>query len=109
MKPVIDFNDFTKLDLRIAKIIQAEAVEGADRLLKITLDVGELGERVVAAGIRDWYQPEELAGKLVVYIANLEPKEIRGIISQGMIMAAGAVEATLIHPDKALQPGEIVR
>ncbi|MBU0619225.1 methionine--tRNA ligase subunit beta [Patescibacteria group bacterium] len=109
MKPTIDFKDFTKLDLRLAKIVKAEMVEEADKLLKITLDVGELGERVVVAGIREWYKPEDLAGKLVVYLVNLEPKNIRGIESQGMIVAAGKDEAVLLHPDRKIKPGEIVR
>jgi methionyl-tRNA synthetase len=109
MKPTINFEDFAKLDLRVAKIISAEAVEGADKLLKITLDVGELGERVVAAGIKEFYNPEDLPGKLVVYLANLEPRTIRGVESQGMLVAAGDKEATLLSPDKDITPGEIVR
>jgi methionyl-tRNA synthetase len=109
MKPTVDFKDFTKLDLRIARVVRAKEVEGADKLLKITLDVGELGERTVAAGIKAWYQPNDLAGKLVVYLANLEPKMIRGVKSQGMLVAAGKAEAALLHPDKEIQPGEIVR
>lgn len=109
LKSTITYDDFAKLDLRIAKVIKAEYVEGADKLLKLTLDVGELGERIVASGIRQWYQPEELEGKLVVYLANLAPRMLRGIESQGMIIAAGSTEAVLLHPDKAITPGEIVR
>jgi methionyl-tRNA synthetase len=109
MKPNISFEDFTKLEIRIAKIVRVEEVEDTDKLYKITLDVGELGEKVVAAGLKPFYKSEEMEGKLVPYLANLEPKEIRGVMSQGMIMAAGEKEASLIHPDKDLKPGEVVR
>ncbi len=109
MKDPITYDDFQKLDLRIATITQAEYVEGADKLLKITLDVGELGERIIASGIREWYQPEELIGKQVVYLANLEPRTIRGVVSQGMLVAAGSDLAALIHPDQELKAGEIIR
>lgn len=110
MKPTITFDEFTKLDLRVAKITTVEEIEGADKLLKITLDVGEeIGERTVAAGIKEYYSPEELVGKTVVYLANLEPRKIRGVVSQGMLMAAGDVEAKLLTPDGDAAPGEIVR
>ncbi len=109
MKDNIAYDDFAKLDIRIAKIVKAEEVEGADKLLKLTLDVGDLGERTVAAGIKAWYKPEDLEGKLVPYLANLEPRMLRGVESQGMLVAAGSEEAVLLHPDKDLEPGEIVR
>ena len=109
MKSNITYSDFSKLDLRIAKVVKAETVEGADKLLKITLNVGELGERTIAAGIREWYQPEELIGKLIIYLANLEPKVIRGIESQGMLVAAGRNEAVILNPDKEVEPGEIIK
>ena len=109
MKDTITYDYFVKLDIRIAKIVAAEEVEGADRLLKISLEVGDLGNRTVAAGIKTWYKPEDLVGKLVPYLANLEPRTIRGVESQGMIVAAGADEAVLMHPDKELEAGEIVR
>ena len=109
MKQTITYNDFAKLDLRIAKIIKAEEVEGADKLLKITLDVGEMEERVIVAGIRDWYKPEDLVGKLIVYLANLEPRMIRGVESQGMLVAAGKEEAVILSPDRKVELGEIIK
>lgn len=109
MKDLITYDDFQKLDLRIALVKNAEFIEGADRLLKLTLDVGELGERIVASGIREWYSPDDLIGKQVVYLANLEPRMLRGIESQGMIIAAGGETASLLHPDKDLQVGDVVR
>ncbi len=109
MKSNILFDDFVKLEIRIAKIVKVEDVEGADKLYKVVLDVGELGERVVVAGMKPFYKKEEMEGKLVPYLANLEPREIRGVKSEGMIMAAGEKEAVLLHPGKDLKPGEIVR
>jgi len=109
MKNIIQYSDFDKLDLRVAKIINAQEIEGADKLLKITLDVGELGERTVAAGMKEWYKPEDLIGKTIVYLANLEPKKLRGVKSQGMIIAAGSDEAILLHPDRDVEVGDIVR
>lgn len=109
MKSEITYDDFTQLDIRVAKIIAAEPIEGADKLLKITLDVGELGERTVAAGIKAWYSPEELIGKTVTYLANLAPRKLRGVESQGMLLAGGEEEIALLTPEKPLVPGAIVR
>lgn len=108
MKDAISYDDFVKLDIRMAKITHAEPIEGADKLLKLTLDVGELGERTVASGIKEWYSPEQLVGKTVVYLANLEPRILRGVESQGMIIAAGGDEAVLLLPEKDIAPGSVV-
>ncbi len=105
----IQYDDFAKLDLRVAKVVAAEEIEGADKLLKLTLDVGELGERIVASGIKQWYKPEDLIGKTVVYLANLAPRTLRGVESQGMIIAAGGEEAILLTPESECQPGTVVR
>lgn len=103
---MITFDDFAKLDLRIAEIKATEAVPGTDRLIKLTLDVGELGERVIASSIREWYTPEELVGKNILYLANLEIRTIRGIPSQGMLIAAGeADKCVLLTPDTDIPPG----
>ena len=108
-KPEITYDDFLKLDLRVAKVIAAQEIEGADKLLKITLDVGELGERIVAAGIKQWYSPEEMVGKTVTYLANLAPRKLRGVVSQGMIIAAGDETAILIVPQNDSKPGTVIR
>ncbi len=115
----ITYDDFSTLDIRVAKIVAAEEVEGADKLLKLTLDVGPLGEdmggyeglgeRTIAAGIKAWYKPDDLVGKFVPYLANLEPRELRGITSQGMLLAAGSDTAVLLHPDKELKSGTKIR
>ncbi len=92
-KPQIPFDDFIKLDLRVATIKACEPHPNADRLLKIQLDDGTERGRQVCAGIRAWYDPATLVGKQVVFVANLEPRKIRGEMSQGMILAASEVKA----------------
>jgi tRNA-binding protein len=87
-KPQITFDDFVKLDLRVATIKSAEPHPNADRLLKVQLDDGTPEGRQVCAGIRQWYDPASIVGKQVIIVANLEPRKIRGEISQGMILAA---------------------
>ena len=86
-KPEIEFSDFEKLDLRVAKVINCEKVEKADKLLKFTLDVAGT-TRTIVSGIAKYYKPEELIGKNVVIIANLKPVKLRGIMSEGMILSS---------------------
>ena len=85
----INFDDFMKVDLRAAKVIKAEDVDGADKLISVTLDVGELGERHVFSGLKPHLQPADLMGKMVVLVANLQPRKMRGKMSEGMILAGG--------------------
>jgi methionyl-tRNA synthetase len=82
----ITFDDFLKVDLRVAEIKACEDVEGADKLYKLTIDVGE--ERTIVAGIKLYYSKEELIGKKIAVVANLEPRKLRGILSHGMLLAA---------------------
>jgi len=110
-QPIADeiaFDDFAKIDLRIARIAKAEYVDGADKLLKLTLDLG--GEsRQVFAGIRKAYAPEALEGKLTVMVANLAPRKMRFGVSEGMVLAAGNAEGIyLLEPHSGAQPGERV-
>ena len=86
--PNIDFEHFSKLDLRVATAKACEAHPNADKLLKVTLDDGTPEGRQVCAGVKAWYAPEDLVGKQVVIVANLEPRKLRGEISKGMILAA---------------------
>lgn len=86
----ISFNDFKKLNLRVGEIKSAEDIEGADKIYKLKVDIGE--ERQLVAGIKQFYSKEELIGKKVVVIANLEPKTIRGVESHGMLFAASTAE-----------------
>jgi methionyl-tRNA synthetase len=86
--PKITIDDFTKVDLRVARVLTAEPVKGANKLLHLTIDVGEAEPRTLVAGIAEAYQPEQLVGRKVVIVANLEPRKLRGITSNGMIVAA---------------------
>ena len=106
----IKYDDFAKLDLRIARIIKAEPVEGADKLLQLTLDIGG-NTRNVFAGIKAAYAPETLEGKLTVMVANLEPRKMRFGVSEGMVLAAGpgGGDLWLIHPDSGAEPGMRVK
>ncbi|MFC3031213.1 methionine--tRNA ligase [Pseudoalteromonas fenneropenaei] len=102
----IEFDDFAKIDLRVALIAKAEHVEGAEKLLKLTLDLG--GEtRQVFSGIKSAYQPEQLEGKLTVMVANLKPRKMRFGMSEGMVLAAGPgdKEIYLLNPDSGAKPG----
>jgi methionyl-tRNA synthetase len=106
----IQFEDFAKLDLRLAKILKAEQVEGADKLLRLELDIG--GEtRQVFAGIKAAYAPERLVGRLTVMVANLAPRKMRFGISEGMVLAAGpgGKEIYLLNPDEGAQAGMRVK
>ena len=106
---MITFNDFAKLDIRIGTIISAEKVEDADKLLKLEIDLGE-EKRQVVSGIADWYKPEDLVGKQVPVLMNLEPRTFKGVESQGMILAAEADDsAVLLHPDKDVPAGSKIR
>ena len=106
----IEFDDFAKVDLRIARIIKAEHVEGADKLLQLTLDVGD-GTRNVFAGIKSAYQPEDLEGKLTVMVANLAARKMRFGLSEGMVLAAGpgGKDLFILNPDDGAQPGMRVK
>jgi methionyl-tRNA synthetase len=106
----IQFDDFAKIDLRIAKVVNAEHVEGADKLLKLTLDIG-LGEKQVFAGIKSAYSPEDLIGKLTVMVANLAPRKMRFGLSEGMVLAAGpgGKDLFILNPDDGAQPGMRVK
>ena len=109
--PTIGIDDFAKLDLRVAKIVSAETVEGADKLLKLTVDLG--GEtRTLFAGIRSAYDPAQLVGRLTVVVANLAPRKMRFGTSEGMVLAASGDQGPgvyLLSPDSGAQPGMRVK
>ncbi len=112
-KSVIQYDDFAKLDLRIATVLAAEAHPNADRLLKMQIDLG--GEhRQICAGLRPYYEPNQLVGKQVVVVANLAPRTIRGEVSNGMLLAASITDAddvrevVVLEPFKAVPPGSAV-
>ena len=107
---LIDINHFSSVDLRVAKITKADDVDGADKLLQLTLDVGDLGTRNVFAGIKSAYKPDELTDKLVVLVNNLEPRKMKFGISEGMVLASSNDDGIyLVSPDEGAEPGMKVR
>lgn len=108
LKPEIDYDDFAKVDLRVAKILEASAVPKSNKLVKLRIDLGE--ERTIVAGIGKDYKPEELIGKSIIVVANLKPAKLMGVESHGMLLATDGVEGlTLIGFDKAPKTGAKVR
>jgi methionyl-tRNA synthetase len=104
---LISIDDFLRIDLRVAKVLNAELVAGADKLLKLRIDVGELGQREIFAGIRAAYDPATLVGRLIVVVANLEPRKMRFGTSEGMMLAAGpgGKDIFALSPDSGASPG----
>ena len=115
LAPEIKIDDFLKVDLRIAKIVNCELVDGSDKLLRLTLDAGEGRLRNVFSGIRSAYQPEELVGKLTVLVANLAPRKMKFGISEGMVMAASSADEKanpgiyILNPWPGAEPGMRIR
>ena len=111
MEGIVEFEDWSKLDLRVAEIKRVEEIEGADKLWKLIIDVGELGERIICAGIKEHYSQEDLVGKKIIYFANLKPRKMRGIESQGMLLAASTTDykkVVLISPSEDIENGSRV-
>ena len=107
---VCTIEDFIKTDLRVARIVKCEEVEGSDKLLRLELDVGEGRLRQVFSGIKAWYKPEDLVGRLVVMIANLAPRKMRFGVSEGMVLAASSAlkkdeGVYLVEPFEGAEPG----
>jgi len=109
-KPVVTFDDFTKLDIRLGKIVAAEKVPKADKLLKLTVETG-IDVRTIVSGIASYYTPEEVVGKTVSVLLNLEPRKIRGVESQGMILMAENAQGELsfVSPEKEFGAGGEIR
>lgn len=116
-KPQITFEDFAKVDLRVAKITHAEPHPNADRLIKLQLDDGSGSPRQICAGVKDYYNPDDLVGKHIVIVANLAPRTIRGEDSNGMLLAASDApkddpnaerNVVLLNPMSDIAPGSTV-
>ncbi|KKW21073.1 MAG: Methionyl-tRNA synthetase, beta subunit [Parcubacteria group bacterium GW2011_GWB1_52_7] len=108
---MISIDDFKKLEIKTAKVLTAERVAGSDKLLRLRVDAGpEIGERQIIAGIGNQYEPENLIGKTIVVLVNLEPRILMGLESRGMILAASDGETiSLLAPDKDIQLGAVIR
>lgn len=105
----ISFDDFKKVELTVGEIKTVEDIEGADKIYKVTVDVGE--ERTLVAGVKPWYQKEELVGKKVAIVTNLEPRKIRGVESHGMVLAASTSDRsqlTILILDKDIPNGSSI-
>ena len=112
-KPIITYDDFVKLDLRVAKVLEVTDHPNADKLLCLKIDLGD-HERQIIAGLKGFYQPEDLVGKQIVVVANLAPRKMRGLESQGMLLAGtmadeqGVRDVVVLRPDKDLPAGSPV-
>jgi methionyl-tRNA synthetase len=111
---LVNIDDFAKVDLRVARIVNCEHVEGADKLLRLMLDVGEGRHRNVLSGIKSAYEPADLVGKLTVMIANLAPRKMKFGVSEGMVLAASDADKSspglfLLDPHDGAQPGMRIR
>lgn len=105
----INFEEFQKIDLRIAKVISAEKIKGSERLLKLGVDLGN-EKRQIIAGISKFYEPKDLIGREVAVVVNLEPRTLMGLESQGMVLAASDEgRPILLKPDKEVSPGTKIR
>ncbi len=107
-EPLVDINGFRNVDLRVAKVLEAKGVEGADKLLQLKIDLGPLGTRNIFAGIRKSHDPEALVGRLIVVVANLQPRKMKFGVSEGMLLAAGPgdKEVFLLGPESGALPGQ---
>jgi methionyl-tRNA synthetase len=105
----IEFSDWDKIHLRVAEIIEVEDIEGADKLYRLTLDVGEeIGKRTICAGLKAYYTKKELKNKKIILFFNLKPRLMKGIVSEGMLLAASSnnhEKVVLISPEKDIENG----
>ena len=103
----ISYDDFAKIDIRIGTVLAAELVPETDKLIKCTVDFGpEIGQRTIVSGVAQWKKPEELVGKQLPYIVNLAPRLLRGVESQGMLLATSDEEGVaLLSVERAMPPG----
>ena len=109
-KPGTSFDDFQAMDLRVAEVVAAEKVKGADKLLQLTVRTG-YDERTVVSGIAEHFAPEDVVGRRVTLLANLAPRKIRGVVSQGMVLMASTEDGGLrfVTPEEGAEPGDIIR
>ena len=111
---MVNYDDFKKIDLRVAKILEAVRVEGSEKLIKLQIDVGDPpaggGQRQLVAGIGTVYEPEVLVGKQIIIVANLEPRKLMGHESNGMLLAASDdLGSVLLVPESEVKPGSVIK
>lgn len=106
MTDEITYDDFAKLDIRVGTVLEAEMVPETDKLIKCTIDFGEFGTRTIVSGIAQWKKPEDIVGKQLPYIVNLAPRMLRGVESQGMLLALSDGEGlALLQPERIVEKG----
>ena len=105
---MINFEQFKEIELKVGKILEAERVEGSEKLLKLKVDLGEPEARQILAGIGKVYPPEEIIGREIIVVANLEPRMLMGLESQGMLLAASDGGPVLLRPDREVPPGSAI-
>jgi methionyl-tRNA synthetase len=105
----ITYDQFKTVDLRVATVLAADRVEGSEKLIRMDLDLGEMGKRQIVSGIGKVYTPDELVGTQIVIVANLEPRSLMGLESHGMLLASGGQEgASLLRPERPVSAGSAV-
>lgn len=108
MKPIISFEDFDIIDLRVGTVVNCEEKEGSEKLLRLTVDFGEEGTRVILSGIKQWYAPDDLKGKQFVFVFNLAPRKMMGEESQGMLLAAEGEKPEPLQTATPVPAGTII-
>lgn len=107
---MITFDDFSKIELKVGTVLEAEEVENSEKLIKLKVDLGEENPRQILAGVRMWYKPDDFVGKQVVIVANLEPRMMMGLESQGMMLAADSADGPVfLTVSKEVPPGIKIR
>jgi methionine--tRNA ligase beta chain len=109
MKPIITYDEFAKMDMRIGKVVHAEEKEGSEKLLRLTVDLGPDEEQHnILTGIKEWYKPEDLIGKQFLFIINLQPRKMMGEDSEGMILMADGEKPIALAPTEEVPEGSII-
>ena len=106
---MITIEDFIKCEFKVGEVLTAEEVEGSEKLLKLSVDLGEEEPRQILSGIKAWYTPEDLVGKQFIFVANLEPRKMMGLESQGMIMCADGEKPIPLTPQEKVPNGAKIR
>ena len=109
MKPIIQFEQFAELDIRVGKIQTCEAIEKSEKLLRLTVDFGEEGERTILAGLQQFYTIEDLIGKQFIFVINLQPRKMMGEVSEGMLLAADGEKPIPLIPQTEATTGSFIR
>jgi len=109
-KPLIKFEDFARMDIRVGNVLTAVELEESDKLIKLEVDFGEMGKRQIIAGIKAWYKPKDLIGRQLVFIVNIEPRKMMGFESQGMVLAADSEDGVaVLFPEKEVKNGTSIK